>query len=168
MRFSAHTGEQFDEFSNRARGMPNGEERVSHAFNCAFGSQPAVSRGVSRSALKLFCGMTQVSFQAHSLTTLGSKKPGQVKRIRPIVRAREAKAPFVFRGKRCRQRDAVKFSYPQPRRSKALAQYGPRRARHWSYQLRADGVGLTNSSPIFRQRPKALRSEKDAAPGRST
>src|SRR5450759_4174672 len=86
----------------------------------------------------------------------------------PIVRSRQAMARFVFRDTRCHQRGVVKFSYLQPRRFKALAQYGPKRARHWSLRLRADGVGLTNSSPIFRQRPKALRSEKDAAPGRST
>jgi hypothetical protein len=30
------------------------------------------------SALNLFFGMTQAPFQVHSLTTLGSKKPGQV------------------------------------------------------------------------------------------
>src|SRR5450755_2571879 len=30
------------------------------------------------SALNLFFGMTQAPFQAHSLTTLGLKKPGQV------------------------------------------------------------------------------------------
>src|SRR5450759_1831228 len=77
-------------------------------------------------------------------------------------------ARFVFRGTKCRQRGAVRFSCRKPRRSKAVAQYGPKRARHWSHRLRAAGVGLTNSSPIFRQRPKALRSEKDAAPGRST
>jgi DNA-binding response OmpR family regulator len=29
--------------------------------------------------------MTQAPFQAHSLTTLGSKKPGQVKAMRPDV-----------------------------------------------------------------------------------
>jgi hypothetical protein len=47
-------------------------------FPCAIDTSIWRSSVTICSALNLFFGMTQAPFQAHSLTTLGSKKPGQV------------------------------------------------------------------------------------------
>jgi hypothetical protein len=57
-------------------------------FPCAIDASIWRSNVTICSALNLFFGMTQAPFQAHSLTTLGSKKPGQVKaaaRAEPVA-----------------------------------------------------------------------------------
>jgi hypothetical protein len=48
------------------------------AFTCAIDTSIWRSSVTICSALNLFFGMTQAPFQAHFLTSLGLKKPGQV------------------------------------------------------------------------------------------
>src|SRR5476649_332922 len=59
--------------------MPASRQATGVGFPCAIDTSIWRSSVTICSALNLFFGMTQAPFQAHSLTTLGSKKPGQVK-----------------------------------------------------------------------------------------
>src|ERR1039457_437536 len=58
--------------------MPASRQATGVGFPCAIDTSIWRSSVTICSALNLFFGMTQAPFQAHSLTTLGSKKPGQV------------------------------------------------------------------------------------------
>jgi hypothetical protein len=59
--------------------MPASRQATGVGFPCAIDTSIWRSSVTICSALNLFFGMTQAPFQAHFLTTLGSKKPGQVK-----------------------------------------------------------------------------------------
>src|SRR5450631_3396775 len=58
--------------------MPASRQATGVGLPCAIDTSIWRSSVTICSALNLFFGMTQAPFQAHSLTTLGSKKPGQV------------------------------------------------------------------------------------------
>jgi len=58
--------------------IPASRQATGVAFPCAIETSIWRSSVTICSALNLFFGMTQVPFQAHFLTSLGLKKPGQV------------------------------------------------------------------------------------------
>jgi hypothetical protein len=58
--------------------MPTSRQASGADLPCAINTSIWRSSVTICSALNLFFGMTEAPFQAHSLTTLGSKKPGQV------------------------------------------------------------------------------------------
>ena len=59
--------------------MPASRQATGVGFPCAIDISIWRSSVTICSALNLFFGMTQAPFQAHSLTTLGSKSPGRSK-----------------------------------------------------------------------------------------
>src|SRR5476651_2629792 len=66
--------------------MPASRQATGVGLPCAIDTSIWRSSVTICSALNLFFGMTQAPFQAHSLTTLGSKKPGQVSaRVCPLL-----------------------------------------------------------------------------------
>src|SRR5450830_1640037 len=77
--------------------MPASRQATGVGFPCAIDTSIWRSSVTICSALNLFFGMTQAPFQAHCLTTLGSKKPGQVSRALSAHKTASAYAGYAKR-----------------------------------------------------------------------